>query len=132
MAGYFSQFLCEANDRYSIIIEDDGRVAYAYLYKDDEITGDIWLYNQGEAPVRYNTSRMLPYLNAAGFIEKNIEPITSDDEVQILWFLNEDGKAEAIIYVRDELVAKMIDGSKPGWSAMVKKDGPLAKVLIKK
>ncbi|MDT3403659.1 hypothetical protein [Mucilaginibacter terrae] len=71
----------------------------------------------------------MPFLNLAGYIEKNIESITSDDELQILWFLSQDNKAEATIYIRDELVASMTDGSMPGWSAMVKMDGPLAKVL---
>ena len=36
--------------RYSVVIEDDGRVAYAYLLHDDEIVGDVWLYNHGPAP----------------------------------------------------------------------------------
>jgi hypothetical protein len=36
----------------TIVIEDDGRVAYAYFYSpENEIVGDVWLYNRCRAPI---------------------------------------------------------------------------------
>lgn len=33
-----------------LIIEDNGRVAYAYLLKNEKIIGDVWLYNRCVSP----------------------------------------------------------------------------------
>lgn len=129
MTEYFGQFFCESNDRYSVVIEDNGRVAYAYLLWDEEIIGDVWLYNQAATPLIFDTTNEIPFLNSADFVRKNIAPITADGEVQIIWFLTQGDMADATIYVRDELVAGIKNGLNPGWSAMVNMDGPLAKVL---
>ena len=32
----------------SVVLEDDGRVAYAYLLEKDTIVSDVWLYNVAE------------------------------------------------------------------------------------
>jgi type II secretory pathway component GspD/PulD (secretin) len=39
------------------------------------------------------------------------------------------GAWEARIFIHGKLAAKLIDGAKPGWSALARKNGPLAGVL---
>src|SRR5690242_16435335 len=38
----------------TVILEDDGRVAYAYLKSNGAIVADVWLYNVAEPPERNN------------------------------------------------------------------------------
>ncbi len=45
----------------SVLLEDDGSVAYAYLLEGDMITGDVWLYNVGEAPETVNWRDRCPF-----------------------------------------------------------------------
>ena len=99
------------------------------------IIGDIWLYNQASTPqeVNWNNQKEMPFLNSAEYVQKSkkIIPITDKEEVHVEWRLSDrDQKLiEVNIFLRDRLIAKMSPGSKPGWSNIVKKDGPLAKVL---
>ena len=35
---------------FTLTVDDDGKVAYAYLKKEKKILGDVWLYNRCPAP----------------------------------------------------------------------------------
>lgn len=74
MTEFYKQFFCKTNQSYSLIIEDDGRVAYAYLLLNEEIIGDLWLYNQEETPSFSDWSNPdnMPFLNSQQFV-RNIE-----------------------------------------------------------
>jgi hypothetical protein len=132
MDGLYFQIFCPYNDKYSIIIEDDEKVCYAYLLVDKDIVGDVWLYSRGKAPdtTEWKTENM-PFLNPLQFVdlEKVLHPITSPDKVELTWHMEENQLKEVQIHVRGELIAKMTIGSKPGWSSAVKADGPLAKKM---
>ena len=123
---------CHFDDYYSVVIADDGRVAYAYLMEGEDSIGDVWLYNQHEAPKDSNWDKQqLPYLNPEEYLNKEtrVSPITDKGDVYFEW--NEslsDGSIEVSIYIRDKFIAQIITGSKPGWSALVVKDGPLAQI----
>ena len=123
---------CHFDDYYSVVIKDDGRVAYAYLMEGEDSIGDVWLYNQQEAPNDSNWDKQqLPYLNPEEYLNKEVRvsPIKDKSEVYFEW--NEslsDGSIEVSIYIRDKFIAQIITGSKPGWSTLVIKDGPLAQV----
>ncbi|MEL6732644.1 MAG: hypothetical protein AAFP83_16055, partial [Bacteroidota bacterium] len=39
------QIKAEKNPAYAVVIEDDQKVAYAYLLHQGKIVGDVWLYN---------------------------------------------------------------------------------------
>jgi hypothetical protein len=58
------QIPCEFDSNYSVLIEDDGRVAYAYLMEYGDVISDVWLYNHTQAikVVDWNNQQM-PYLN---------------------------------------------------------------------
>ena len=123
---------CHFDDYYSVVIADDGRVAYAYLMEGEDSIGDVWLYNQQEASKDSNWDKQqLPYLNPEEYLNKEVRvsPITDKSEVYFEW--NEslsDGSIEVSIYIREKFIAQIITGSKPGWSTLVVKDGPLAQV----
>ena len=34
----------------SVVLEDDGDVAYAYLLEEGIVVGDVWLYNVSQSP----------------------------------------------------------------------------------
>ncbi|RYZ98849.1 MAG: hypothetical protein EOP47_18315 [Sphingobacteriaceae bacterium] len=123
---------CHFDDYYNVVIEDDGRVAYAYLMEGEDAIGDVWLYNIQEAPTDSNWDKQqLPYLNPEEYLNKEVRvsPIKDKSEVYFEWneSLN-DGSIEVNIYIRDKFIAQIITGSKPGWSTLVVKDGPLAQV----
>jgi hypothetical protein len=134
MKGIYFQIFCPYNEKYSIIIEDDERVCYAYLLVDRDIVGDVWLYNREIAPgtMEWKNENM-PFLNPLQFIdlEMALNPITSSDQVELTWRMEKSQLRNVQIHVRGELIAKMTIGSKPGWSAVVKADGPLAKKIQK-
>ncbi|WP_146186662.1 hypothetical protein [Pedobacter sp. HMWF019] len=132
MKEFYDQFPCMLNDVYSVIIEDDGKVAYAYLLKENNVIGDVWLYNQAQTPLiaNWTDKKELPFLNSKEFIKQQIEPINDSYEIDLEWSVSNDLAVDKVlIYIRKELIAKLTPGSMPGWSAVVVKDGPLARVL---
>lgn len=133
MDTFFEQIFWDINNRYSIIIEDDDRVAYAYLLYNKQIIGDVWLYNRIPSPTTVNWNKTeMPFLNPVSFI-KNIDfeiPQKTIKEYDFDWMGNENNDLLKVkIYIKQKLTAIIAPGSKPGWSINVKKDGPLAKVL---
>ena len=131
MSTFSLQITCEFDENYSVLIEDDGRVAYAYLLAYGDVVGDVWLYNQAEAPANANWhEQSLPYLNPAEYLNKevSITPIKAEKEVRCDWTETNDGLIEVAIWLRDKFIAQIESGSKPGWSVLVIKDGPLAQV----
>jgi len=127
---FFDQFFCEANNDYSVVFEDDGRAAYAYLLHGDNIIGEVWLYNQAPTPKEpeWHNKEKMPFLNPDGFIKENISPILDSEELKVNWKLSKEMDIdEVLISIRDKLVAMLELDSTPGWSLLVSKDGPLAK-----
>lgn len=129
MTEFYDQQSCELNEDYSVIIEDDGKVAYAYLLNEDDIIGDVWLYNQATSPLSVNwVPEDMPFLNPKEFVKEEVIPIVDGSELQLKWSLSNDlTLKEVLIYINNKLIAKLTSGSTPGWSTVVTKDGPLAK-----
>ena len=123
---------CEFDSHYSVAIEDDGRVAYAHLYEGEDIVGDVWLYNQQEPPATsFWLPEDMPFLNPKQYLAKDasIKPIANEQEIRWEWTESkDDGTIEVGIYIRDKFIASVAVGSKPGWSVLVARDGPLAYV----
>lgn len=132
MSTFSLQVLCEFDPHYSVIIKDDGRVAYAYLHEDEDIIGDVWLYNQQPAPaISFWRDEDAPFLNPTEYLSKDalIKPIGDESEIRCEWTESKDtGLIEVGIWIRDKFIAAIESGSKPGWSVLVAKDGPLAYV----
>jgi len=132
MSQFSFKSSCHFDDYYSVIIEDDGRVAYAYLMEGEDPVGEVWLYNQQPAPTNSNWyEQQPPYLNTEEYIDRSIRvsPLTNKNQLYVEWTESPDnGAVEIAIYIREKFIAQITSGSKPGWSTLVIKDGPLALV----
>lgn len=108
-----------------VVIEDDERVAYAYLMDSNgSIVGDVWLYNVAETPQKpeWTDRAKMPFLNPREFCNTETVPrVTSESKVSCV--AHED---YVDIEVDGVLVARLKVGAKPGWSRLASKDGPLA------
>lgn len=117
------------------MIEDDGRVGYAYLLDSHgRICGDVWLYNRVGAPKEpeWSDRDKAPFTNPEAYVEADsgFSPPTTPGDFSVEW-AESSAIPEASIFIRRQLAAKLVAGARPRWSALAKKDGPLAKVLEK-
>lgn len=119
---------------HSVWVEDDGETAYAYLARGDEgFVGDVWLYNRVDAPIvpPWRTGAQGPFVNAAAYVRADIavEPVESADEVTVTWGRSEGLGTVARIHLHGLLHAIVRTDVRPGWCALAKADGPLARRL---
>lgn len=118
---------------FSVVFDDDGRVAYAYLLDaSDRVVGDVWLYNRCVSPVEpeWKEPENMPFANPENYVNssESFKPVDDISEVKVSWSLQSDG-VKASVLIRNQLFAILVEGAKPGWSFLAGKDGPLAKVL---
>ncbi|WP_437921204.1 hypothetical protein [Sphingobacterium sp. LRF_L2] len=127
--GYFGQYFNEELPSFSVIIEDDDKVCYAYLLEENQIISDVWLYNHIDTPesVDWKNKEDLPFANPTMFVKKNISPFDTSTSINIQWG-SYDGKVCVKVYASNILLAKLEKDALPGWSTLVEKDGPLALV----
>lgn len=135
MSTFFTRFDC-SDGQHACIIEDNGRVAYAYLLCRDEVVGDLWLYNQASTPStpEWNDRSKMPFLNAKEYVDviRMAHPIMSTEEIAIHWIDSASALAvELSLSLRGQLYGILASGMKPGWTIAASMDGPLAKVLNK-
>lgn len=112
----------------SLVIDDDGRVAYAFLRgPDEEIIGDVWLYNRVpcDAPPDWTDASQAPFLNPPALARPLDGPPPGPSELDVRWTL--DGPLLlADVLVRGELLARLSPGSAPGWNVLALAAGPCA------
>jgi len=118
---------------YTLTFEDNGRVAYAYLKKNKEIVGDVWLYNHcsaPEVPEWDNNKGNIPYANTRDNISEEgiIEKTVGINDVQINWD-EEGGYPIAYIYIFENLCGVIGVNDKPGYARFAIKDSPVALVM---
>ena len=119
--------------RRTIVVEDNGKVCYAYLLDERrEIFGDVWLYNRCPTPVEPEWQEKAdgPFANPASCSRQDSSfrlPVSVGD-ISVEWS-EARGVETARIYLSNRYFAKLVDGAKPGWSLLAAKDGPLAQVL---
>jgi hypothetical protein len=118
---------------FSVVIEDDDRVAYAYLLEDEKIVGDVWLYNRVSAPLvpEWNDRTKAPFLNPQGFASEIGRPLTETAKPEVVWIRRNAKFVRAEIYFANDLLAVLGPGERPGRSRNALKNGPLAKMLEK-
>jgi hypothetical protein len=134
MSEYYQQIVCVSSPNYSVIIEDDGRVCYAYLLLEKSIVSDVWLYNQSETPSEppWTSRANMPFLNPKEFVIdiSYFSPISNVDDIKIECISSDfETLIEARIFINGLFAAMLKPGFKPGWSVNAQKDGPLAKKL---
>lgn len=116
----------------AVVIEQDAKVAYAYLTDAGHIVGDVWLYNRGEAPREPEWSDMarLPFANARAFTaDGDVPEVRFPTDITCTWTEVAPGAVQADISIGGEWFARLRTGSKPGWSKLAQRDGPLARRL---
>ncbi len=116
---------------WTVLVEDDDHVVYAYLLRHNQIVGDVWLYNRVHAPDRppwNQTDRMMPFLNPVEYIDgteiQGRSP--SPESLRVMWPEHPD-QDRVTIYLDERPLAWVAPGAKPGWSSLVTRDGPLAR-----
>jgi hypothetical protein len=113
----------------AVVLEDDGRVAYAYLLTNEKIVGDVWLYNVAQGPhvVRWDKEEGMPFLNPKPFcVDQPVRRLTDDSSVVCTWSeLGVEVEVDGVPWARLET------GAKPGWSRMAARPSPVARPLTK-
>ena len=111
----------------SVTVEDDARVAYAYLRRYGEIVADVWLYNVAEPPNEnaWLDKTQLPFLNPRKYCKQGVvERITQRSQISCTVV------SEYVeLSIDGQLIARLKPGVKPGWSRFAVIDGPLARPL---
>lgn len=129
--GFTAKFVSPLGES-AVMIEDDGRVGYAYMLNPDgQICSDVWLYNRCPAPVEpeWLNPPTRPFANPASFVNQgpHVSLPGSAKEFTVEWH-EADGLAVADILLPERNLARLKAGAKPGWSTLASKDGPLAQV----
>lgn len=134
-AGYIRRYACPDSD-FVVVVEDDERVAYAYILDEDEIVGDVWLYNRHPSPAQIDraASTGTAPLNHAPCVAVDRQlspPLAPHEDCEVMWTMTEQGAVEtADVMIRGRLYARLAPGAKPGWCIAAAADGPLARVLF--
>jgi hypothetical protein len=119
-------------DRYSLVFEDDGKVAYAYLKEAGAIVGDLWLYNRCLTPQDpgWHDRTRIPFALSRDFVADGARltrPVGSAD-VRVKWHYEGDVPV-AYIYVFEDLLGVVGHGDKPGYARHAVVDSRLARVM---
>lgn len=118
---------------HAVVLEDNGRVAYAYITEAGRIVADVWLYNRCPAPEHpeCQSRAPMPFANAQDYVSTApFSPPSSEDQIGVEWNAPQKGEPlRAFLFLRDALHAVLVVGEKPGMCRMARRDGPLAKVL---
>jgi hypothetical protein len=126
--AYLREFL---NGEWTAIVEDDDNVGYAYLLQQGHIVSDVWLYNRGpapEAPPWKDSDATMPFLNSAEYVtDEGINQDPPPAALSAAWS-GEGSDLEVTICIDDRHIAWLRPDARPGWSALVKRNGPLARV----
>ena len=127
----------DAESSFSVVLEDDDRVAYAYLVDrsvdeaDPPIVGDVWLYNVDPTPPDLESAftdagRGVPPLNASPHV-RDVEVTRLEDAAALaVRWETVDHRRYAEVQVDGALCARLCQGSRPGWSRLAASESPLA------
>lgn len=119
--------------RYVLTVEDDGKVAYAYLKCRDDVVGDVWLYNRCPTPddPEWHDRSKIPFANSRAYASERgrLETEVKESDINVDWE-SEHGVPVAFVYIARNLYGVVGVDDKPGYARFAVKDGPLARVMI--
>lgn len=129
------EFFHESSSGWRVCLEDDDRVAYAYLLAPGGgITSDVWLYNVATAPVRgawieldrTRAVEAMPFLNPQSYVRDSAATrLEQAEQIDVSWF-RADARQGADIFLDGHFYGRVLDGQKPGWAQLARCSGPLA------
>jgi hypothetical protein len=134
----FAFELRDDRGRYRVVLDDDGRTGYAYLYEGSRIVGDVWLYNRGEAPGSPPWERPgagpqdAPFANPRDCVDATtprpeIEP--DGGNLNSEWYWDGDSLRHVYLVIGDAIWARLAPGALPGWSRLAVSENPVARPL---
>jgi hypothetical protein len=132
MTEFFNQYFYEKDNKYSVIIEDNGLVSYAYLLFNDEVIGDVWINNKtndSSKQVDFTDVSQMPFMNPIENISNIYMNISINyNNIGLHWRLSSN-KIKVLIFLESEIIVALEDGAKPGWSNIVINNSPVANKL---
>src|SRR5215469_10006076 len=94
MSSFFHSYP-NPDSKIELVIEDNGRAAYAYLVSDKSIAADVRLYNSAKAPEipEWDDKTKLPFMNPVSFSNQpdNFQPMHSSDRITVSWQIGNAG-----------------------------------------
>jgi hypothetical protein len=128
----FEQYF-SPNPDYSVLVEDDGRVAYGYIVRNRKLINRVWLYNRAQTPEKgeWAHKELMPFMNPRAYIrDEEFIPPESTQDISVEWTMKPDGEPEeATILIRSVVMARITPEERVGRSRLAKKNNPLARVL---
>jgi hypothetical protein len=114
-----------------LVIDDDGKACYAYLYINDKISADVWLYNvQPSPPGEWDDLNNMPFANTNDcIVAEMFEPLKNADEIALSWKVEEGKLRQVAICLRGRHHALLCPGSRPGWCRLARRANPVAQPL---
>ena len=125
--------LRESDSPYSVVVEEDEKVAYAYLRHGRRIVSDVWLYNVRGAPrePEWTDRANAPFANAAAYTKAHDPPlIEREGDIACRWIRDAGRVVAAEVVSRRRLLGRLEPGLRPGFAAIASRDGRLARVLV--
>ena len=120
------------NDMDSVVVEVQTNMATAYFCSNDEIIGDVWLFNIGGTPELppWKQGGEPPYQNSKDFCyPHNIKLPILESDFRAIFSEPEDPNQTVGIYFRGKLVGILADGWLPGKSSFAKEDSAVARKM---
>lgn len=120
--------------QWKVVVDDDDRAVYAYLLKDDEVVGDVWICNRvrpAEPEWKLpNADELMPFLNPVPYVESEHAGVAEHDPESISVSWSHDGDSVSVqVLDAGKVLARLVPGERPGWCVNAKLSGPLAQVL---
>jgi hypothetical protein len=145
--AYLRDF-ADSESPYRVRLDDDDRVAYAYLIDGERetpnetgIIGDVWLYNVAPTPVepewqglhrvkdREKALELMPFLNPRQYVRSESAMRLEEATSVVVEWSSEKTERVAEVVVDGLLYARLKPGAKPGWARLALTDGPCAQSL---
>jgi len=107
-----------------LVIEDDDRTVYAYLFVGDEIVSDVWICNRPGVPQdpSWDDPEEMPFPNKAQFVSTSQTlQLTPESHIEPRW---DDRGVD--VYVESTRTARLEPSAFPGWSRTAAVDSPVA------
>lgn len=105
----------------SVVLQDDDRVAYAYLVDRITVVSFVWLYNVSLPPAFPSSLDGPPHNSAPHYTgAQSLPRLTATSAVHCRW-----GVDGVSIDVDSAPWARLKFGARPGWSILVEVPGPL-------